>query len=107
MVKLTVTVAAKAAIEEYCRISWESASEEDDEQLHRLSVLDQGEPIDHHDLIRISQFLVQDYRDGDEDLSARPWRLEMLLKGANIHRPTPPPKPEPVRCVLLDALYMY
>jgi TMEM199 family protein len=101
MVQLTITAAAKAAIEEYCRLKRASEGE-DEEQLAKLQTLSKaelGSPIDHHELVHISKYLVQQHKDGrsaTEDRLAKQWRLDTLLKGATIYQPPPPPKPEPV-----------
>lgn len=101
MVLLTLTPAAKNAVEEYCE-SKRSPNEDDDEnelevKLEKLSKLEAGSPIDHHDLTEVSNFLVQQSRDeNDGNGVAREWRLDTLLRGAIVYQPPPPPKPEPV-----------
>lgn len=99
MVLLTVTAAAKAAINEFCRLKEESNDAVGDEittKTNELSEIRLGSPIDHSDLIKISQFLVQESRQRDEETAAKVWRLDALLRGADVYQPPPPPKPEPV-----------
>jgi hypothetical protein len=90
MVLLTVTPAAKRAIDEYCRAS-EELGEETRTTLSSIAI---DSSIDHHQLIDISRYLIKH--------SAKPsgvvkeWRLETLLKGAAVYQPPPPSKPEPV-----------
>lgn len=93
MVLLTVTTAGKAAVDEYCKLNT-AASDGDQGRLEKLSKTELGSPIEHHELIDISKYLVQKHR-GRND-AAREWRLETLLKGAAVYQPPPPPKPEPV-----------
>jgi hypothetical protein len=98
MVKLTVTAAAKTAIREYCRAATGSADivEANDRRKESISKLEIGSPIEHEDLIEISRFLVNQCQRENKDDLAKNWRLETLLKGANVYQPPPPPKPEPV-----------
>lgn len=86
MVLLTVTPAAKAAIDAFVVLKLNSAHR--DEELARLDI---GSEIDHHTLASISRHLVQ-HTGG----VAREWRLEALLKGSTVYQPPPPPRPEPV-----------
>ncbi|KAH9837461.1 ATP-dependent RNA helicase chl1 [Teratosphaeria destructans] len=95
MVQLTVTPAAKAALEEYsalengaCR---DGSARQAIKDLTRLRI---GEPIDHQKLLDVSQYLVRHAKCSDDEL-AKPWRLDSLLKGSTIYSPPPPPKPEP------------
>ena len=100
MVLLTLTPAAKAAVAEYSRIKRRENDSRDEgleEKLERLSRIELGSPVEHHDLIDISAFLVQQCRKESEDDLAKDWRLDSLLKGALVYRPPPPSKPEPVR----------
>lgn len=98
MVQLTITAAAKTAIDEYCRLKTldqihpDTSWKERQEKLLNLNV---GNPVDHHELIEVSRYLVQ--RHGDSDPLARQWRLHCLLRGTLVYHPPPPPKPEPVR----------
>ena len=99
MVLLTVTPAVKAAIEELCRIRKDSTESEHDELSARLSELSNaelGSPIDHNTLVDVSTFLLRKTRDDDENAIAKEWRLDTLLKGANVFQPPPAPTPEPV-----------
>ena len=99
MVLLTLTPAAKAAVEEYCRLKREVTEDEGGEgeaKLEHLSKVELGNPVDHSDLIDISRYLVRKNRKNDEDAVAREWRLDALLKGALVYQPPPTPKPEPV-----------
>ena len=106
MVLLTLTPAAKAATEEYCKLR--KCEREDDaevkERLEKLSKLELGNPIDHNDLIYISGLLVQRSRDEDgENAVAKEWRLDTLLKGALVYQPPSPPKPEHVSFTSLKS----
>lgn len=94
MVLLTITPAAKAALSEYCERQKdvdEGYSDEAKERREKLSTAEIGSPIEHHELVEASRFLVQNSQG-----VAQKWRLDTLLKGANIYQPPPPPKPEPV-----------
>ena len=98
MVLLTVTPAAKAAIDEYCtqkRINSDENRSED-EKLKKLQDLDLGSPIDHEELIEVSTFLAKSGRDDGSPFPTKGPRLDTLLKGANVYQPRPPSKPEPV-----------
>ena len=97
MVLLTATEAAKAAIEEYCRLIKDAGGIDGQERLQRLSNVDIGSPVEHADLIEVSRYLVDAYRRQARDDQVRQWRLDALLKGATIYRRPPAPKPEPVR----------
>ena len=100
MVQLTLTAAGKAAVDEYCILN--KSMGHDQQTCERLSRLQPGSPIEHNDLVDISQFLVDSSR-GDEQTTSRKWRLDTLLKGAVVYQPPPTPKPEPVsRNVLLE-----
>lgn len=104
MVQLTVTPAAKAAIEEYSRRQRAPPADstpQDSERLEKVSHAAVGTPIDHQDLVDISRYLVEN---SNEDEIAREWRLDTLLKGATVYQPPPPPKPEPVCPELLWIL---
>nr|POE52015.1 hypothetical protein CFP56_52396 [Quercus suber] len=90
MVQLVSTPAVKSAIDEYCATKCASKAVSLDETPTIVS----GESIDHHRLIEVSRYLVK--RDQDSN-TANKWRLDALLRGTAIHRPLPPPKPEPVR----------
>ncbi|KAK5124527.1 hypothetical protein LTR85_001744 [Meristemomyces frigidus] len=101
MVQLTITSAAGLAIAEYCR--QKKARQDHDGQakafdLEELSKADIGSPIDHHDLLEISKYLVRNSKTSDEAVgpaAARAWRLDILLRGATVYQPPPPPKKEP------------
>jgi hypothetical protein len=90
MALLTVTPAAKRAIDEYCRAS-EELGEETRTTLES-TVIDS--PIDHHQLFDISRYLVK--HSAKSSGVGKGWRLETLLKGAAVYQPPPPSKPEPV-----------
>lgn len=94
MVQLTVTAAGKAAIDEYCRLKTANGHGAQEERLGNLVKIELGSPVDHHDLVNISRFLVR--RLGSGFGVAKEWRLENLLKGAAVYQPPPPPKPEKV-----------
>ncbi|KAF2213686.1 hypothetical protein CERZMDRAFT_39558 [Cercospora zeae-maydis SCOH1-5] len=96
MVLLTITPAAKAALSEYCTRQKnvdEGYSDEAKERREKLSTVEIGSPIEHHELVEVSRFLVQNVPMAAE--AAQEWRLDTLLKGANVYQPPPPPKPEP------------
>lgn len=99
MVLLTVTVAAKAALDEYVKLH--NGSGDNAEVKAKLSRYEQatvGSPIEHHDLIEISKYLVAwSSKEAKQDASVvKAWRLDTILRGAEVYRPPPPPKPEPV-----------
>lgn len=97
MVLLTVTPAAKAAIERYSalRTSDDFADNSgSDLQIEQLSALEIGSPIDHENLIKVSTLLKQCRH--RESINNQPWRLDDLLKGASVYQPPPPAKAEPV-----------
>lgn len=96
MVLLTTTPAAKVALVEYCRRQKDidgGCSDEAKERREKLSTTEIGSPLEHHELVEISRFLVHD---AASDI-AKAWRLDSLLKGAHVYQPPPPSKPEPVR----------
>jgi hypothetical protein len=95
MVLLTLTEAAKAAVDEYCRLK--ILANENDENVERLSSAQLGSTVEHNDLIDTSKFLVErSHETGAEGVPARQWRLDSLLKGAIVYQPPSAPKPEPV-----------
>lgn len=89
MVLLTVTPAAKLAIDAF--VKTEAEDEDAVQQREKLAKAEIGGQIEHHELVNLSRLLVQ-HTDG----AARQWRLDTLLKGSTIYQPPPPPKPEPV-----------
>lgn len=102
MVQLTITSAAQSAIVEYCRVR--AAKDETDGEataleLDKLLKADIGSPVDHHELVEISKYLIRQSKDGSESIDgevAKAWRLDTLLKGATVYRSFPPPSKEPV-----------
>jgi len=92
MVLLTTTQAAKAAIDDYVALH---ADDENNDRLERLGKVSLDGPVEHADLIAISKS-ARNGRNTDRALPLQACRMEALLKGATIHRPPPPPKPEPV-----------
>ncbi|KAK5108499.1 hypothetical protein LTR62_008239 [Meristemomyces frigidus] len=96
MVQVTVTEAARIAIQEYCirQRAWsEIKPEAAKSRLDGLSDIAVGGPINHAELVEISKALVNSTaRDpaatGDD---SRQWRLDKLLRGASIHRRPAPP----------------
>ena len=98
MVLLTLTPAAKAAVEEYFRLSTsvEGKDHEAVERLDGLREVEVGSQVRHSDLIDISSSLVKQSRQQHGNTTAKEWRLDTLLKGASVYQPPPPPKPEPV-----------
>ena len=96
MVLLTLTEAAKAAVDEYCRLK--RAANEHDDSVQKLSSVELGSPIEHNDLIDVSKFLIERSQESEVDgAPARQWRLDSLLKGAIVYQMPPSPKPEQVR----------
>lgn len=99
MVLLTVTPAAKAAIERYLAVEEGPLSGQGSElnatpdDLRNSEV---GSPISHDDLIEMSKALIQQALHKDDKTVAKEWRLESLLKGAKVYQEPPPSKPEPV-----------
>lgn len=95
MVLLTVTVAAKDAIDEFRSSKLNNNDGAGPEiQGRELSSLEIGSPIEHGCLVEISSHLVRRSRQNGDDLKR--WRLDSLLKGASVYQPPPPSKPEPV-----------
>ncbi|KAF2772684.1 hypothetical protein EJ03DRAFT_190187 [Teratosphaeria nubilosa] len=95
MVRLTLTPAANAALEEYCALTDVASKDENKRQaIKHLIRLQIGDPIDHQMLLDASQYLVQQAKCNGDEL-AKPWRLDTLLKGSTIYNPPPTPKPEP------------
>jgi len=101
MVLLTVTPAAKAAIDVYnnlrnVEVDIDSAGSEEPSLL-QASI---GDPISHSQLIEISRFLQdKEKHSSAQRLSAEDGstRLDTLLKGSKIYTAPPKQKPEPVR----------
>ena len=100
MVLITLTPAAKDAVDEYCALKCAESGGDDEgngPSEKDLANAEVGSSIDHGTLVEISKFLVQRSRGSDTNNSAKEWRLETLLTGANVYQPPPPPKPETVR----------
>ena len=101
MVLLTVTPAAKAAIDVYnnpknVEVNINAAGSEEP-SLSQASI---GDPISHNQLIGISRSLQdKEKQSSGQELSADngSTRLDTLLKGSKIYTAPPKPKPEPVR----------
>ena len=105
MVQLTVTVAAKAAIEEYCKqrgLSNKPKQGDPHSSVGDLSELETGSPIDHNDLVEISTFLLKTEERHKDSAARKAWRLDNLLKGASVYQAPPPPKPEPVSTLHIE-----
>lgn len=101
MVQLTVTSAAKAAIEQFCKLRTLPEEKTDTDagardKLQTLSNLELGSPIDHSDLIDIFRFLNRSATTEGKGSDADRWRLDTLLKGTAVYQPPPPRKPEQV-----------
>lgn len=110
MVLLTLTAAAKAAIDEYCTLPKDGKAAQDDGAAARLEALrhaDLGTPIEHEDLLKISTRLTQKCRQDGEESIPKSWRLDSLLKGARVYQAPLPPKPEPVRSAIRLLLETY
>ncbi|WPH00583.1 Hypothetical protein R9X50_00341300 [Acrodontium crateriforme] len=99
MVLLTITPAARAALEAFVQASRGNSdcNEEGSVQDILTLSLDEnqiGRPIEHHILVKVSQHLVKKYQDALDQNDVKPWRLDTLLKGATVYKAPPPPKPE-------------
>jgi hypothetical protein len=95
MVLLKTTPTVRAAVDEYLRLHAECETGETLQ--HTLEQLEKTEldgPIEHSDVIAISQRLVKGCH--NSDVPTKNWRLDTLLKGTTVYQPPPPPKPEPV-----------
>lgn len=110
MVLLTVTPAAKTAIDLYNQLNKSDktvshkSSCEDEPSLAAATV---GDPISHGQLINISRFLQE--HEGElpghvVETKSESARLDTLLKGSKIWTPPPKPKPEPVCSNLANVL---
>ena len=94
MVLLTITAAAKEAIERSHRTSRASSpshSSDDEPPLKEPKV---GNPISHNQLIDIVRELQKrssKHDDGHENVD-----LDLVLKGAQVYKAPPKPKPSPV-----------
>ena len=89
MVLLTLTPAAKSAVELYNQLSDQNQHELlNDPSLSEPAV---GAPVSHAQLIQVARFLRESQLENKND-----FRLDTLLKGANIYVPPPKPKPQPV-----------
>ena len=89
MVLLTLTPAAKTAVELYNQLSDQKRHESlNDPSLSEPAV---GAPVSHAQLIQVARFLRESHLDNKNE-----FRLDTLLKGANIYVPPPKPKPQPV-----------
>ncbi|KAG9850488.1 hypothetical protein KCU98_g4446, partial [Aureobasidium melanogenum] len=88
MVLLTLTPTAKSAVELYNRLSDQKYHDtSSDPSLSEPTV---GAPVSHAQLIQVARFL------RETDISNKnDFRLDALLKGANIYVPPPKPKPQP------------
>jgi len=112
MVQVTVTPEAEKAIKEYCRQKRDLEGGEEMIEVPELESLRKvatGAPIDHHDLLKISDYLVQrtkSQNDGGYAETAKAWRLDTLLKGANIYQAPPSPKKEPVRVLSREGRFI-
>ncbi|KAI4758120.1 hypothetical protein E4T44_10900, partial [Aureobasidium sp. EXF-8845] len=88
MVLLTLTPAAKSAVELYNRLSdHKHHGSSSDPSLSEPTV---GAPVTHAQLIQVARFLRESQLPNNND-----FRLDTLLKGANIYVPPPKPKPQP------------
>lgn len=101
MVLLTVTPAAKLAIDKYCQIAALDSPKNDESSpdAASMSSLEVGSPIEHSDLVALSQHNIVHFKATGQTDSIRKSRLDILLKGAEVYRPPPPPKKEPVSLV--------
>ena len=99
MVLLTVTPTAKFVIEEYCA-NPEHGQQDDqsgsDLNVQALSQLQVGSPIEHHQLVALSNLLVGRGKVSGHEAGRARYRLDNILKGAKLYQPPPLPKKEPV-----------
>lgn len=104
MVLLTLTAAARAAIDEYSTLvdGGDAGSEALGCEINNCLV---GSPIGHQMLVDLSSYLVQ--RAGANIEAAKRWRLDALLKGASVYQPPPPTKTEHVRRTQILANQSY
>ncbi|KAI4732688.1 hypothetical protein E4T50_16747 [Aureobasidium sp. EXF-12298] len=88
MVLLTLTPAATSAVELYNQLS----DQKDDVSSSDPSLSEPtiGAPVSHAQLIQVARFLRESQLPNKND-----FRLDTLLKGANIYVPPPKPKPQP------------
>ncbi|KAG9680728.1 hypothetical protein KCU95_g15295, partial [Aureobasidium melanogenum] len=88
MVLLTLTPAARSAVELYNQLS----DQKHDDTLSDPSLSEPtvGAPVSHAQLIQVARFLR-----GTDIPNKNDFRLDALLKGANIYVPPPKPKPQP------------
>lgn len=89
MVLLTLTPAAKSAVDLYNELS--NQEQDDSSSDSSLSEPTVGAPVSHAQLIKVARFLRESHLPNKND-----FRLDTLLKGANIYVPPPKPKPQPV-----------
>ncbi|KAI5239146.1 hypothetical protein E4T43_06920 [Aureobasidium subglaciale] len=96
MVLLTLTPAAKSAVELFNQRSGEK--HDDSSRGPSLREPTVGSPVSHAQLIEVARFLRESDVPSKDD-----YRLDALLKGANIYVAPPKPKPQPV-CTHLTHL---
>ncbi|KAH0378319.1 hypothetical protein KCU92_g8796, partial [Aureobasidium melanogenum] len=88
MVLLTLTPTAKSAVELYNQLSDQKYDvTSSDPSLSEPTI---GAPVSHAQLIQVARFLRETDIPNKND-----FRLDALLKGANIYVPPPKPKPQP------------
>ncbi|KAG9517224.1 hypothetical protein KCV07_g6341, partial [Aureobasidium melanogenum] len=88
MVLLTLTPTAKSAVELYNQLSDQKYHDtSSDPSLSEPAI---GAPVSHAQLIQVARFLRESHLPNKND-----FRLDALLKGANIYVPPPKPKPQP------------
>ncbi|KAI7242208.1 hypothetical protein KC330_g133 [Hortaea werneckii] len=103
MVLLTVTPTAKVVIEEYCAKPQHGQQDDQpgsDLDVQALSQLQVGSPIEHHQLVTLSQVLVRRGKVSGHEAGGDRYRLDNILRGAKLYRPPPLPKKEPVSDVV-------
>jgi hypothetical protein len=102
MVLLTLTPAAKSAVELYNQLSDQQHHDSSSEP--SLSEPTVGAPVSHAQLIQVARSLRESQLPNEND-----FRLDTLLKGANIYVPPPKPKPQPVciHTILPLAIVIY
>lgn len=89
MVLLILTPTAKSAVELYNQLS--DQKQDDTSSDPSLTEPTVGDPVSHAQLIQVAHFLRDSHLPNKND-----FRLDALLKGANIYVPPPKPKPQPV-----------
>lgn len=96
MVLLTITPAAKSAIEQWCQLGLEPTEAIEDEP--SLALPEINGPVTHTQLLDIVRALKAHHasRTDVESTSTQRVTLEAVLRGARVYAAPPTPKPAPV-----------